>query len=89
MTDSWDERKKALEEEYFRRQDREAVDRMKRAACLGRCPKCGELLQAATFHDVPLDQCPGCRGIWLGLKDLEALAVKGHRSWIERFLKKS
>lgn len=87
MTNAWDERKKALEDDYFRKQDQQAISKMKQQACLGHCPKCGEILKASTFHDVPLDQCPGCRGIWLGKRDLEILAQKDHRSWIERLLK--
>lgn len=87
MTNAWDDRKKALEEEYFHKQDQDAIETIRRNACLGHCPKCGEVLQASAYHDVPLDQCPGCRGIWLGQKDLELLASKDHRSWIERFLK--
>ncbi len=76
MTNAWDERKKALEEDYFHKKDQEAIDQIRRKACLGHCPKCGELLKEASYHDIPLDQCPACRGIWLGQKELEILAQK-------------
>ncbi len=88
MTDAWDERKKALEEEYFRKKDQEAIAKLQQDKCLGHCPKCGTKLEAAVFHDVPLDQCPACHGIWLGPRDLKILARKDHRTWFERWLRK-
>ena len=87
MTNAWDERKRALEEEYFHKQDQLAIQQLKKQACLGHCPKCGEMLEATSYHDVPLDQCPACHGIWLGQRDLEILAQRDHRSWFERWMK--
>ncbi|MDX2478854.1 MAG: zf-TFIIB domain-containing protein [Desulfuromusa sp.] len=52
---------------------------------MGHCPKCGKIIQPMTFHGVPLDQCSGCGGVWLGLNDLKILAAKDHRSWFERW----
>ncbi|PLX92201.1 MAG: hypothetical protein C0621_09960 [Desulfuromonas sp.] len=88
MTNAWDERKKALEEEYFHKQEQEAIARMKQQNALNHCPKCGEQLEAKTFHGVPLDQCPGCQGVWLGQEDLRILAQKDHRNWFERWFEK-
>ncbi len=89
MANAWDERKKALEEEYFHKKEREALDKLKegavRDACLGHCPKCGEAIVPITFHDVPMDRCPGCGGVWLGPKDFKILAAKDHRNWFERW----
>lgn len=89
MTDAWEDRKKALENEFFHKKEQEALAKMKQdaaeAACLGRCPKCGKVLEPLTFHGVPLDNCPDCGGVWLGPKDLKVLAAKDHRSWFERW----
>lgn len=95
MTDIWEERKKALENAYFHRKEREQIEKMKeevreqlvREVSRNRCPKCGEILQAITFRGVPLDRCPGCRGVWLGPRDLQALAEKDHRTWFEKWFK--
>ncbi|MEE4253433.1 MAG: zf-TFIIB domain-containing protein [Desulfuromusa sp.] len=89
MTDAWDDRKKALENEYFHKKEREALAKMKQAeieaASLGHCPKCGKVIEPITFHGVPLDQCPDCGGVWLGPNDLKILAAKDHRTWFERW----
>lgn len=95
MVDIWKEREKALENEYIYKQEQEKLERLRHQAreqlahehCLNRCPKCGEELKALTFRDVPLDQCPGCKGIWLGPNDLQILSAKDHRSWFEKWFK--
>lgn len=91
MTDAWEERKKALENEYFYKLEKEQIERMRhdarerviREACRNRCPKCGEPIEPKEFRGVPLDQCPGCGGVWMGPKDLQILAEKDHRTWFE------
>jgi len=91
MKDSWEERKKALENEYFHKKEQELIEKLKRDTgesiakehCKGRCPKCGEMIEPMTFREVPLDSCPGCGGIWLGPNDLKILAEKDHRSWFD------
>lgn len=94
MTDIWKEREKALENEYIFKREKLLIEKMKEmaekekiAVCRNHCPKCGENLVAMTFRGVPLDQCPGCKGIWLGPKDLEILAAKDHRTWFDFWFK--
>lgn len=95
MSDAWEERKKALENQYFYNLEKEQIERMRasarekliREACHNRCPKCGEPIEAREFRGVPLDQCPGCGGIWLGPKDLQILAEKDHRTWFDTWFK--
>ncbi len=86
MTNMWDERKKALENEYFHKKEREALAKFKQTACLGHCPKCGGVIEPITFRGVSIDRCPDCGGVWLGPNDLRTLAEKDCRSWFERWL---
>jgi len=95
MTDIWEERKKALENEYIYKQEKEKIEKMRdadrgrmtRELCRNRCPKCGEPIEAMEFRGVPLDRCPGCGGVWLGPRDLQVLAEKDHRTWFEKWFK--
>ncbi len=93
MTDKWDERKKALENQYFYNLEKELVEKIKEDTqeklihkyCRGRCPKCGDKIEALEFRGVPMDQCPGCKGIWLGPNDLQLLSEKDHRTWFDKW----
>jgi uncharacterized Zn finger protein len=85
MTNAWDERKKALENEYFHKKEQQALAKLKRDGCLGHCPKCGTVIEPITFYGVSMDRCPDCGGVWLGPNDLKSLAEKDHRSWFERW----
>ena len=94
MTDIWKEREKALENEYIYKKEqlqmtkmKEAAEKEKIATCRNHCPKCGEKLAVLNFRGVPLDQCPGCKGIWLGPNDLAILAEKDHRTWFDKWFK--
>jgi Zn-finger nucleic acid-binding protein len=95
MVDIWKEREKALENEYVYRKEKEIIRKMQedsreqliRDLSRNRCPKCGELIRAITFRGVPLDQCPGCGGVWLGPKDLQILSEKDHRTWFDKWFK--
>jgi len=95
MRNVWDEREKALENEYIYRQEKDLIARMKqesrealvRDLCHNRCPKCGHAIKAMTFRGVPLDKCSHCHGVWLGPNDLKTLAEKDHRSWFDKWFR--
>lgn len=95
MVDIWEERKKALENEYFYKLEKEQIEKLKGEArkqsvhelCRNRCPKCSQPLEAVTFRGVPLDKCLGCGGVWLGPRDLQQLAEKDHRTWFDKWFK--
>ena len=95
MTNKWEEREKALENQYIYNEEKEKIERMRKTAreqllrdsCLNRCPKCGDAIEAMTFRGVPLDKCPGCGGVWLGPKDLQILAAKDHRTWFDKWFR--
>lgn len=95
MVDAWEERKKALENEYFYKEELKKIEKMRaedrekliRECCRNRCPKCGSAIEAMTFRGVPLDKCSGCGGVWLGPRDLQILAEKDHRTWFDKWFK--
>ncbi|MDT8440406.1 MAG: zf-TFIIB domain-containing protein [Desulfuromonadales bacterium] len=93
MPDAWEERKKALENQYFYELDKVLIERIQqqthekliRKFCKNRCPKCGDQIEPMEFRGVPLDKCRSCGGVWLGPNDLKILAEKDHRTWFDRW----
>ena len=82
VADSFDERRRALEEEYFNRKDRETLARLResmREAAKARgedvatmaCPRCTGRLHEVVFDDVRIDRCDRCEGVWLDGGELE------------------
>ena len=72
------------EEEYFRKRDAELVkawrakldaERAEQARTTARlkCPKCGGDLEERDMHDVKVDVCTQCSGVWLDAGELELL----------------
>ena len=57
MTEAWEERKKALENKYFHDLEKVLIEKIKTETrekliheyCLGRCPKCGDPIEAMEF----------------------------------------
>lgn len=92
----WDERKKAQEDEYFVKKERELVAKLKAKQALEarepakqashtKCPKCGEPLETRTFQKIEIDECTGCGGIWLDPGEMEQVAQKESGSWLGKF----
>jgi len=100
VANKWDERKKAKEDEYFVKKERELLAKLKakqeaenkeaaKKAASMRCPKCGEPLKERSFHKIQIDQCTGCNGIWLDAGELEQVAEKENASWLGKFWQKN
>ena len=100
MANKWEERKKAQEDEYFVKKERELLAKMKakqeaeakeatKKAFFMKCPKCGEPLKERSFQKVTIDQCTGCDGIWLDAGELEQVAEKEESSWLGKFWQKN
>ena len=100
MANKWDERKKAQEDEYFVKKEREQLAKLKakqeaeakeaaKQAAYMKCPKCGESLKARSFQKIEIDQCTGCGGIWLDAGELELVANKDEGSWLGKFWQKN
>lgn len=94
MSDVFDDRKKALEEDYFRKKEREAIEKMRAkmasqqeatpaVAPVLNCPKCDGTLKELTFEGVVIDQCENCQGVWLDAGELEQLRKK-EGGWLGR-----
>lgn len=93
MANKWDERKKAQEDEYFVKRERELIEKLKakqekeakqalKEMCYMRCPKCGGSLKEHSFQKILIDQCSGCGGIWLDAGELEEVAGREEKSWL-------
>jgi uncharacterized protein len=99
MSGAWDDRKKGLEEEYFHRKEREALEKLRaqreaedrsRQAEAERlnCPKCDGTLVEVTHDNIQIDQCDKCNGVWLDAGELERLTKQEEGAgWLRRMLK--
>jgi Zn-finger nucleic acid-binding protein len=89
---------KAREDQYFKQRDRELLEKLKGAkasdaeealkqAALMRCPKCGERLSTITRHEVVVEECAACHGVWLDHGELEHIAQRESEGWAARWLR--
>jgi Zn-finger nucleic acid-binding protein len=87
MADAFDDRRKGLEEEYFHRKNKEAIEKLrekmkvseeaKAAATSGMtCPRCGGALIESKVDEVSIDTCEKCGGVWLDSGELEQLTKR-------------
>jgi hypothetical protein len=95
MSKALDERGKALEEEYFRRKEREAIEKLRAkmtaeeqekvsAASALRCPKCDGTLEGVVHDKIEIDVCNTCGGVWLDAGELEQLSKRETGGWLSR-----
>jgi hypothetical protein len=74
------------EDEYFARQDAELLQKERdalesqaaeatRKSHIGKCPRCGYDLHSETYHEIPVERCGHCGGIFLDNSALEQLAA--------------
>ena len=90
---------RAQEDIYFAERNRELLDKLKqqlqkvdRTGSDIHCPKCGGLLETYSFHEIILDRCSKCSGVWMDKGELEAVIRKVTRgplgAWIDRLTAK-
>ena len=95
MSDSFDNRRKGLEEEYFHRKNKEAVEKLRakmkvaeeaKAAGLStmQCPRCDGTLTETKIEQVAIDTCDKCGGVWLDSGELEQLTQRDTGSWFKK-----
>lgn len=98
MADIFDERRRALEDEYFRRKDKESLEKLREAIredardrgmgpVTMDCPRCDGKLHADSFDDVEINRCDNCGGIWLDAGELEQIIDKENSTnrWFHAF----
>jgi uncharacterized protein with PIN domain len=90
------EKEKAEEDRYFAQRDKELLAKLKQQQAepqeaeqaLMRCPKCGAKLNTVKHHDVTVEECPACQGMWLDRGELEILAQRENEGWLSRFVRR-
>ena len=97
MSEIFDERRRALEEEYIRRHERETLDKLRErlraeAEAAGReparqCPLGHGALAEVRHEEVVIDRCETCGGVWLDAGELEQLTKQTEGGWFSRFRK--
>ena len=82
MSDSWDERRKAQEDGYFDKVNKEALARLaKRNADAARIsPVSGKPMEQVTIMGVVADRCVESGGIWLDAGELEQILKNAHEA---------
>ena len=95
MSNPLDDRRKGLEDDYFRRKDLEAIEKLRekmrvaeeaKAAGLSsmNCPRCDGSLKESKFEEVSIDTCEKCGGVWLDSGELEQVTQKEKSGWFNR-----
>jgi uncharacterized protein len=92
MTLEMEDRGKALEDEYFHRQEQELLAKMKAKLSQNSseptldCPKCDGKLKEIGYENIQIDACDKCGGIWLDAGELAQVIHKDeHKSgWLSR-----
>lgn len=95
MSDAFDDRRKGLEEEYFHRKNKEAIEKLRekiqvaeqaKAAGLSsmECPRCDGKLNESKFEEVLIDTCDKCGGVWLDSGELQQLTSREGSGWLGR-----
>ncbi len=96
MTDSWDEMRRAKEEQFFEEQNKAALARLKARGAGDKriSPVSGQPMLQKTINGVVVDVCPVTGGIWLDAGELEQLmksaaegGKQGDNGWISGFFK--
>lgn len=87
-----DDRGRALENEYFRRQEQQLIEKMK--AKLNsegskqtemQCPRCDGSLRETDYENIKIDICDKCTGVWLDAGELAQIAQKDNEGgWFSR-----
>jgi Zn-finger nucleic acid-binding protein len=91
-----DERRRGLEEEYFHRKNKEALEKLREkikvseeAKTAGtssmKCPRCDGTLHESKFEEVLIDTCDKCGGVWLDSGEFEDITRKDKGGWFSRY----
>ena len=95
MGDGFDERRRGLEEEYFNRKNREAIEKLREKIKVAEaaktsgtstmnCPRCGDSLKQENYDEVVIDTCDKCGGVWFDSGELEKHLESHSDSWFSK-----
>ena len=96
MSESWDKMRKAKEEEYFEKKNREALERLseKKSTGVKKSPITGEPMEQIVVHGVVVDKCKSSGGVWLDAGELEQILKASkedeeveNSEWVKSFFK--
>jgi uncharacterized protein with PIN domain len=79
-----DQKPSRTEDEYFVKQDAELIKEQRarldaqrasaeRQSHFMKCPKCGHDLVETNFHQIKIDRCPSCHGVWFDAGEVELM----------------
>jgi hypothetical protein len=97
MSDSLDQRRKALEESYFQKLEAEALARLnskKETGTVRPSPITGKPMEQVTLHGIVIDRCLDSGGIFLDAGELEEIIKassatdEASKGWLSGFLAK-
>ncbi|MEP6687206.1 MAG: zf-TFIIB domain-containing protein [Gemmatimonadales bacterium] len=85
------------EDEYFVKQEADLLRKQRsqveaaaleaeRRTHLMKCPKDGYDLTSSTYHDVQIETCPQCGGMWLDAGELDAVSHEERPALLTRVL---
>ena len=91
-----EDRGRALEDDYFRKKDQEAIEKLRQKMKVAaeakeagessmRCPRCTGKLVETKFEGVLIDRCDNCGGIWLDPGEFAELVQKDTSGWFSRW----
>jgi uncharacterized protein YbbK (DUF523 family) len=90
------DKQKGQEDDFFARRDRELLEKMRKerreslpATTTGTmdCPRCGAKLVERVQHEITVDECPSCGGLWLDKGEFEHIAGREGEGWFGRLLR--
>ena len=70
FTEKEAQRRKKKEEQLKAERQKAERERLKQLHFM-HCPKCGMALEEITYHDIKVDRCTECRGVWLDKGELD------------------
>ena len=70
--------------EALRQQDTTKLEQTRQQYEQRRCAHCGKPLQETSYHDVQVQECPHCGGIWLDKDTLHKSRGANEGNWLQR-----
>jgi hypothetical protein len=97
MSDALDDRRRGLEEEYFRKKNLEAIEKLREKIKIAEaakaagsssmlCPRCDGSLKETRIEEVPINTCAKCAGVWLDAGELEQLTQRKKGGWLNSLI---